>query len=96
MRRPGRLAPNGVNAPQGRGYNIYEMAARKLALLAATVAGSGLHLVERLIDSQGRALVILAGSLANLVTGHRNIRRRRIHRIVVHQMKAICSLDARK
>src|SRR5205814_9213422 len=29
VRRPGCVAPHGVNAPQGRGYNIFEKAARE-------------------------------------------------------------------
>ena len=112
--------PCGHDAPQRRGYNIYQKASSKLAMLVAMVRSTvrrrhachyrQLGALETVVRSSGRvalggawansrsgrAITGPADSIAHLVTDHRNTRRRRTRRIVVHQMKAVGSLDARK
>ena len=74
---------------------ICQIASNTLEVLVAVVRSRGLHSGGPNSGTNGSSTAPV-DSLANPVTGRRNRRRLRIHRIVVHQVKAVCSWDACK
>src|SRR5439155_25061584 len=74
---------------------IYETTSNTLEVLAAVVRNRALH-SGRLNSGMDGSSTVPVDSLANPVTGRRNRRRLRTHRIFVYQLEVVCSWDARK